>query len=224
MDLGIAGKRALVVGGTKSTGSAVVKALRDEGVEVTTLARSGADINANCMAPQERPIHGDPDIIVHVVGGSVGVKDPMSMSSQYREVWRLNIGNAIAINNAVLPAMIERGWGRIVHLSSNAVKLAIGHVPYASAKAAVEGYVRNMGKELAPKGVVMTAVRPGPIYSEGKYLYSQSKEWTDEFQEKYVPMKRWGRPEELASVVCFLCSDKASYMAGAIIDVDGGMR
>jgi 3-oxoacyl-[acyl-carrier protein] reductase len=222
MNLGIAGKKALVVGGTKSTGSAVVKALRDEGVEVTTLARANAGINIDLVAPGTFVETGHPDIVVHVVGGSMGIKD--SMSFQYSKVWHFNIGNAIAINNAVLPKMIDRGWGRIVHLSSNAVKLAIGHVPYASAKAAVEGYVRNMGKELAPKGVVMTAVRPGPIFSEGKYLYSQSEEWTKDFQEKYVPMKRWGRPEELASVVCFLCSDKASYMAGAVIDVDGSMR
>jgi 3-oxoacyl-[acyl-carrier protein] reductase len=222
MDLGIAGKKALVVGGTKSTGSAVVKALRDEGVEVKTIARSGADTNVDLMHCGVWLDVGEPDIIVHVVGGSMGIKEPDS--PQYAKVWQLNIGNAIALNNLCLPAMTRKGWGRIVHLSSNAVKLAIGHVPYASAKAAVEGYVRNMGKELAPKGVVMTAVRPGPIFSEGKYLYSQSEEWTKDFQEKYVPMKRWGRPEELASVVCFLCSDKASYMAGAVIDVDGGMR
>jgi 3-oxoacyl-[acyl-carrier protein] reductase len=223
-------KTALVVGSTKETGSAIVQSLRDEGHKVIGIARSGADITLDLMDQRQFTQavldnqFGSPDIIVHVVGGSYGIKDPLTPASDYAKVWRLNLGIAIDINNLCIPMMIQRGWGRIVHLSSNAVKLAIGHCPYASAKAAIEGYVRNIGKEFGSKGVVITAVRPGPIYTEGRYLYSQGKEWTDQYQESYVPMKRWGKGGELAGLVSFLCSEKASYMAGAIVDCDGGMR
>jgi 3-oxoacyl-[acyl-carrier protein] reductase len=224
-------KTVLVVGGTKDTGKAIAKSFDGERV-VITVARSGALFNYD-LTQQEQLSEcigkvveqfGSPNVIVHVIGGSVGIKDALSSADDYAKVWRLNIGIALDINRAFIPSMVSKGWGRIVHLSSNAVKLAIGHCPYASAKAAIEGYVRNIGKEFGSKGVVITAVRPGPIYTEGRYLYSQGKEWTDQYQESYVPMKRWGKGGELAGLVSFLCSEKASYMAGAVVDCDGGMR
>jgi NAD(P)-dependent dehydrogenase (short-subunit alcohol dehydrogenase family) len=230
LSAGVDLKTALVVGSTKETGSAIVQALRDEGHKVIGIARTGADIELDLMSPLDfgqavlDNRFGSPDIIVHVVGGSWGIKDALSPANDYAKVWRLNLGIAIDINNLCIPMMIQRGWGRIVHLSSNATKLAIGYCPYASAKAAIEGYVRNVGKEFGSKGVVITAVRPGPIYTEGRWLYSQPKEQEERFMESYVPMKRWGKGEELAGLVKFLCSDQASYMAGAVVDCDGGMR
>jgi 3-oxoacyl-[acyl-carrier protein] reductase len=198
---------------------------------VTGIARKEATIQRDLMDDSQRyeairevAELGAPDIIVHVIGGSNGIKDSLSNSEEYSRVWKLNLGIALDINRAFIPSMVSKGWGRIVHLSSNAVKLAIGHCPYASAKSAVEGYVRNVGKEFGSKGVVITAVRPGPIYTTGGGLYSQDQEQTKRFQESYVPMKRWGRAEELAGLVNFLCSDQASYMAGAVVDCDGGMR
>jgi NAD(P)-dependent dehydrogenase (short-subunit alcohol dehydrogenase family) len=220
-------KTALVVGSTKETGSAIYQALSEH--RVIGIARSGAEINRDLTTQTHEAISdvaaiGSPDIIVHVLGGSQGVKCALSSSDDYAKVWRLNLGIALDINRAFIPAMIARGWGRIVHLSSNAVKLAIGYCPYASAKAAIEGYVRNVGKEFGSKGVVITAVRPGPIYTEGRWLYSQPPEEEKRYMEAHVPMKRWGRGEELAGLVKFLCSDQASYMAGAVVDCDGGMR
>jgi 3-oxoacyl-[acyl-carrier protein] reductase len=224
-------KTVLIVGGTKDTGAAIAKSFDDERV-VITVARSGAlfpyDLTQQeqlneCIGKVVEQF-GNPNVIVHVIGGSTGIKDALSSADDYAKVWRLNLGIALDINRAFIPAMVSKGWGRIVHLSSNATKLAIGYCPYASAKAAIEGYVRNVGKEYGSKGVVITAVRPGPIFTEGRYLYSQSPEWTKQYQENYVPMKRWGKGEELAGFVKFLCSDQAAYMGGGVYDFDGSMR
>lgn len=214
-------------------GLAVVEQLKFDGCEVAGVARSGevtyrADITDQVQLNELiRTVvdgFGVPDIVVHVTGGSGGIRDAMLPSSEYVKVWQLNLGAAHDINRAFLPTMAERGWGRVVHFSSNGVKLATGNSPYTSAKSAVEGYVRTMSKLYSAKGVVISAVSPGPIDTPGLFMYSQSAEWTKAFHEKYVPMGRWGKAEEVAGAVALLCSDRASYMAGTILDVDGGMR
>lgn len=238
-------RRALVVGGTRDTGLAVVHAMLDAEYSVVSVGRSALNFIPQIIGAVRSAHHiqmdmlrdgavdelvklvqhgGEPDIIVHVMGGSLGVKSPMASAAEFADVLRLNLGIAININRAFLPGMIARKWGRIVHLSSNATTLHIGAPAYTSAKHAVEGYVRTMGREYASTGVVISAVRPGPIFTAGRFLYSQPEEWTEEFQRNYVPAGRWGTPAELANVIAFLCSERASYMQGTIVDVDGGMR
>ena len=243
MNLGIEGKTALIVGGTGETGQEVTVALSREGCKIITVSRgarleetqkalgNGEHHVADLMDPAAlkgfiESVGTPPDIIVHVIGGSLGLRDAMLPSEDYAQVMRLNLGIPHEINRAFIPHMAHphRRWGRIVHFSSNGVKLATGTVPYVAAKGAVEGYVRNFSKELGPKGIVMSAVSPGPIYTAGRGMYNLGGEALSTFWKHYVPTSRWGRAEELAAVVAFLCSDKASYMHGAIVDVDGGMR
>lgn len=244
MNLGIEGKRALVVGGTGNTGLAVVAALAAEGAKVAAVARqtrlaASAQAGARTFAADlliEDEMNeairwaadlGAPDIIVHVIGGSAGVRDSSLPSSEWARVWRLNVGVPHDFNRAFLPGMAARGWGRVVHFSSNGVKLATGNSPYTSAKAAVEAYVRTMARQWCDRGVVISAVAPGPIFTDGPnqpFIYRQSDAWTADFFRSYVPMKRWGRGDEIGRAVAFLCSEVASYMAGAIVPVDGGMR
>lgn len=145
-------------------------------------------------------------------------------SEDWEKVWRFNLGISIDINNAFLPGMIERKWGRIVHTLSDAVKNGIGNVPYTSSKFAVEGYVTVASKQFAKDNVVISAVSPGPIYTEGRWLYKQSPEDTAAYFDKYLPTRRFGRADEVARAVEFLCSEHAGFMAGAIIDVQGGSR
>ena len=245
MNLGIEGKTALVVGGTGDTGTAVCKALADEGCRLICVSRGGPRQAATIEAVGngKHEYHAAdlmdrlalvgfvsklddnlPDIIVHVIGGSLGLRDPYLTAEDYAKVALYNLGIPHEINRHCIPKMIERGWGRIVHFSSNGVKLATGTVPYIAAKGAVEAYVRNFSKELSPKGVVMSAVSPGPIYTAGRGMYNLAGEALATFQKHYVPMGRWGAGSELAAVVAFLCGQQASYMAGSIVDVDGGMR
>lgn len=246
MELGLKGKTALVVGASRGIGRATALELAREGCLVAAVARDEYELWSLCqeaggaitafaadavteasqvdMLIDVKSRMGVPHVIVHAVGGSAGMTSAFGSSRDYAKVWRINLGAAHDINAEFLPGMLERGWGRIVHMSSNAVKLGIGHVPYASAKHALEGYVRNFGKELAPRGIVMSAVRLGPIDNKTGWLYTQPAEWREAFFKSYVPMGRWGRPDEAVAAIAFLCSERATYMSGAVVDVDGGMR
>jgi 3-oxoacyl-[acyl-carrier protein] reductase len=232
MDLGIKGKLALVVGCSRGMGKAVAMELMAAGCNVVGVSRNYGDYRLditdgarlNAFIEDMHRERGAPDIIVHVTGGSAGIRDETLPSSDWAKVWQLNLGAAIDINRAFLPVMAQRGWGRIVHFSSNGVKLGTGRAPYISAKHAVEGYVQTMSRVYSPKGVIITAVSPGPIFTPGLFIYEQNEGWTKAFMEKYMPIGRWGRDEEVAAAVALLCSDRASYMPGAIVPVDGGMR
>jgi NAD(P)-dependent dehydrogenase (short-subunit alcohol dehydrogenase family) len=232
MDLGIKGKVALVVGCSRGMGFAVANELTDAGCKVVGVSRNAGDYRfditdqprLNDFIDSMHREHGAPDIIVHVTGGSAGLRDHMQPWSAWEKVLQLNLGAAHEINRAFLPIMVSRGWGRIVHFSSNGVKLGTGRAPYIAAKHAVEGYVQIMAREFGKQGVIFSVVRPGPIFTPGLFIYEQDEAWTKAFMEKYVPMGRWGKDEEVAAAVAMLCSDRSGYMAGAVVDVDGGMR
>jgi 3-oxoacyl-[acyl-carrier protein] reductase len=229
MDLGIRGKVALVVGSSKNIGLAVTKALYDEGCVIVKCSRSdGYDLMPDgapqrfCQTLAEHSI--TPDIIVHAIGGSNGTTDTWGTADDYANVWRLNVGIPHEINRACVPRMQEKGWGRIVHFSSVAVTANIGFCPYASAKHAVEGYVKNVSKELSPQGVIMSCVRPGAFPYAGRYLHELDADGKAEFIARHIPQGRFGEAAECAHLVAFLCGQGASYMAGAVAAVDGGHR
>jgi 3-oxoacyl-[acyl-carrier protein] reductase len=240
MDLGIKGRLALVVGASRGMGLAVAAELEQAGCRVIRVARSIEASTTACQVDVTDPDrlnafidamhreHGAPDIIVHVAGGSVvggtTIRESLAPWSEYQKVLQLNLGAAHEINRLFVPIMAAKGWGRVVHFSSNGVKLGTGRAPYIAAKSAVEGYVQIMSREYSKHGVVITAVAPGPIHTPGLFIYEQDEAWTKAFWEKYVPMGRWGRDEEVAAAVALLCSERASYMPGAVVPVDGGMR
>ena len=234
MNLGISGKRALVVGASKSIGLAVAAELWTLGCNVTGIARSKpenmpyrniqADLTHRNTLDAVCDTIGDFDIVVHAIGGSAGMTQTWGNADHWEPVWRLNLGIPHDINRIVVPGMIERGWGRIVHISSISTKAHIGYAPYQSAKAAVEGYVQAVGKELAPTGVVMTCVAPGVIWTEGRHFANMSESERNEYIKNFIPAGRLGRAEEVAQVIAFLCSESSSYMSGSIIRVDGAGR
>lgn len=235
MDLGIRGKVALVVGASRSMGRAVAEELLVEGCRVLCVARS-ADVPGEGLALDlmgagavDRLVAwvGDrnPGIIYHALGGSVdGIRDTFSKSEDWAKVWRFNLGIAIDINNAFLPGMVARKWGRIVHTSSDGIKNSIGNAPYTSSKFAVEGYVKVASKQFSKDNVIISAVSPGQIYTEGRFVFSQSPEWTQEYFDKYLPARRFGTAQEVAKVVAFLCSEHSAFMPGAIVNIDGASR
>lgn len=236
MNLGISGRTALVVGASRGIGLEISRELKSEGCSVIGISRSGdgafSQIRCDLMqdgAPEYaaaliQKMYREPDIIVHVLGGSQGMTETLAPASTWAKVWRLNLGVAHELNCAFIPVMQRNRWGRIVHISSNAHRIGTGYCPYASAKAALDGYVKVVSKEFSKDGVIITAVAPGIVHTPGRYFASLDDKQQEEYFNKYIPIQRFGRAEEVAKVVAFLSSDHASYMAGSIVAIDGGAR
>lgn len=246
-------KRALVTGGTKGVGAAVVAALQDAGARVMTTARSApealpegvdfavADVStaegctALANAVQERL--GGIDILVHVVGGSSAPGGGFAVLSD--EIWEKelnqNLMAAVRLDRALLPSMIEQGAGVILHVTSIQRELPLPEstTAYAAAKAALSTYSKSLSKEVAPKGVRVVRVSPGWIETEASVALAErlaEQAGTDYEGGKQIIMKSLGgiplgrpaKPEEVADLIAFLVSPRASAITGTEYVIDGG--
>lgn len=249
MEFGISRRRALVTGAGRGIGSAIAKALWGEGVIVAAVSRSRSDLDelvdqmggsgvghigvALDLMPDEGPEmllssladFGPIDIVIHNVGGTLGVTDPFCVVQDWRRVFRFNFEIAAQLNQRLVPAMQDRKWGRVVHISSISAMENHGPVTYCAAKAALTAYTRSLGGVVAPDGVVVSAVLPGAVFTEGGY-WEQAMAERPEHVRKFLADRqrigRFGRVEEIADFVCYLCSEHASFNTGSIVPVDGG--
>ncbi|RJQ11491.1 MAG: SDR family oxidoreductase [Dehalococcoidia bacterium] len=251
MDLGLAGRNALVTGGGRGIGRGIAQALAAEGARVAVVARTLADVDetvtsmggvgvghlaiAMDLTPEGAPAafeqelrrrgFGPIDIVVHNMGGTLDITDPFCSLEDWRRVSRFNIEVAIELNLLLLPHMREQRWGRVVHISSISAVENHGPIPYCSVKAALNAYTRSLGRVVAPDGVVVTAVLPGAVMTEGGYWEVASAE-RPEHVEKYLAdrmaIHRFGHVDEVSRLVAFLCSEHASFCIGSIVPVDGG--
>lgn len=167
------------------------------------------------------------DILVNNAGDTLAVTDPFCGPEAWLRVLNLNTFIPISLVELFVPGMIDRNWGRIVNITSCAGLENSGPVTFSTAKAALTAYTRSMGRVLATMadGVVMSAVFPGVVATEGGHWDTIQK--TDPMRaQRYLaercPTRRFGSEEEIADVVAFYCSDRASFSHGAIVPVDGG--
>lgn len=168
---------------------------------------------------------GELDIVVHNAGGTLDISNPFCSIEDWRKVYRFNFEIAVELNGLILPGMQKRNWGRVCHISSISAMENHGPVPYCAMKAALTAYTRSMGGVVAPDGVVVTAVLPGAVFTEGGYWDKTLKE-RPEHVAKYLSERqrigRFGRPEEIGQYVAYLCSEIASFNTGSIVPIDGG--
>jgi acetoacetyl-CoA reductase len=147
---------------------------------------------------------------------------PKMVKEQWDAVLATNLDSLFNVTHHVSPKMAERGWGRIVNISSvNGVKGQAGQTNYSAAKAGCIGFTKALAQELAHKGVTVNAVAPGYIGTE---MVMSIKEEIREEIVQTVPMKRLGKPEEIGALVSYLCSDLAGYMTGAVLNINGGLH
>ena len=241
-------RRALVTGASRGIGKAIAIELARQGAEVILVARSADALEKVRSELVQGPSHisiatdlmsaegiqkisselkakGPTDIIIHNLGGSAGVFDIFAPAKDWQNVWQFNLGICHELNRLFAPEMIERKWGRIVHISTLSTKTYNGYAPYVSAKCALDGYVKSLSRHLAKHNVIVTAVAPGAIYSEGRHfakMQNENPSALDEYFDQHLPSRRLGTGADVAAAVGFLCSDQASFMAGAIVPVDGG--
>jgi 3-oxoacyl-[acyl-carrier protein] reductase len=252
MDLQLAGKSALVVGASKGLGRAIVRRLAAEGCRVAAAARS-ADLLGSLADELTKtgtkllPFAGDlatdggpaallaglntagfvPDVVVHNLGGSLQVTDALASAADYHRVWRLNVGVPVELNGALVPAMQKSGWGRVVHVSSVSAENYSGYSAYVAAKGSLNAYVKALSRSVAATGVVVSAVCPGPLFNEGRYLAKMQQaagpEWR-QYCEHHLSIGRLADPDEIAPFIALLCSPLASFAVGTIMNLDGGSR
>ena len=246
------GKRVLVTGGTKGAGEAIVRRLTAAGAMVVTTARSAtgpsspklfvqADIStlagAEKVAASTMDSLGGVDILVHNVGGS---KSPgggfAGLTDQaWQDELSLNLLAAVRLDRLLVPHMVEQGAGAIVHISSIQRRLPLHEstIAYAAAKAALATYSKALSKELGPKGIRVNTVAPGWIHttaSEAMVKRLAAHSGSDEETARQgvmdalggIPIGRPAWPHEVAELVVFLVSDRASAIHGAEYVIDGG--
>lgn len=252
-DLNLEGRRALVTGGTKGVGAAVVHTLHDAGVRVAATARHpptgttagvhyiAADVATadGCSTVAEEVLRqlGGIDFIINVVGGSSAPTGGFAKLSD--DVWQreldLNLMSAVRLDRALLPSMIKQGSGVIVHVTSIQRELPLPEATtaYAAAKAALSTYSKSLSKEVTPKGIRVVRVSPGWVETEASVALAErlaEEAGTDYEGGKQIIMKGLGgiplgrpaKPAEVADLIAFLVSHRASAITGTEFVIDGG--
>ena len=257
MDLGIAGRVALVAASSRGLGRAVAEELASEGAHVAmcargaeTLARAAEAVDAlgpgdvmavpvdlsdpDGAAGLVREVldrFGRVDILVNNAGGPPAGTFEEHDREAWRSALRLNLESALELTRNVLPSMVERGWGRIINVTSVSVKEPVdGLILSNSVRAAVTGFAKTLSNEVAAHGITVNNALPGYTRTsrleelaealskkKGVSRADVERGWTD-----VIPAGRLGEPREFAALVAFLASERASYINGVSVTVDGG--
>lgn len=248
--INLSGKRALITSGTRGAGAATVALLRDLGAEILTSARNrpadfpeelfvAADLTTSAgvktLVQAARERLGEVDILIHMLGGSSAPAGGISALSD--DIWQseldLNLLPAVRIDRELVPEMVARGGGVVVHVTSiqHQMPLPEATTAYAAAKAALSTYSKSLSKQVAPDGVRVVRVSPGWIETEASVELArrlgQDKGIEDGRRQIMqslggIPLGRPSTPDDVANLIAFLASDRASSITGAEFTIDGG--
>ncbi len=236
--------RALVTGGSGAIGAAIAHALAEKGHHVYVHAHDRPD-RADTIVAEIVARSGSAEVArfdvtnaietrrvleqllesgtLQILVNNAGIHDDAVMPGMRLEQWsrviEVSLNGFFNVTQPLLLPMIRTRWGRIINISSvTAITGNRGQANYAAAKAGLHGATRTLALELASRGITVNTVAPGIIVSPAAEAV-----FPQETIERLVPMKRAGRPEEVADLVAFLASDRAGYISGQLISINGGM-
>ena len=245
MDLGLAGKVALVTGASQGIGLGIAAGLAAEGARVAVASRDTERIAGAATAIGAHPVvldSGDLDAIPGVVeaveaalgpvdvyvantGGPPAGPDPLGFSrAQWERAHRTLVLSPMAFLERLLPGMRERGWGRVVAVGSSASREPLAALQLSNAhRPGLVAAFKILARAAAADGVTLNTVLPGRIATDRIFTNAGSREAAEEAAREAVPAGRLGSVEELAAAAVFLCSEPASYITGTTLLVDGGL-
>lgn len=247
--ISIAGKRILITGASQGLGAVCALHFAALGAKLVLMARQQEKLEqVRSQCPNSSQHHniaidltdfkelpqaiaaaqqflGEIEVVLHVAGGGLGLRDPLLSADDFEKLMGLNFKQVLEINRLVVPRMKERRRGNLVHVCSIAAMEATGSVGYNTAKAALAAYVRTLGRELAPDGIIATGILPGGFLApENSWVRFQRRdpEGVQKFITERLPRGKLGRAEELLPLLSFLCSEQASMMGGCLVPIDAG--
>jgi 3-oxoacyl-[acyl-carrier protein] reductase len=242
MDLELAGRTALVTGASAGIGRGIALALAAEGVRLAVTARRRERLEAlekeagarlvvieqdfmQADAPQRIAQAalaglGSVEILVNNAGGSRPFELNAS-EAQWEEAITLNFTRQRQLAHALLPQMVARKWGRIINITGKSEPDGVNGA--FAAKAAMHAWAKGLSREVGKHGITVNSIPPGRILSEQieRNYTPEYRQWQSEHE---IPVGEYGKPEDIANLVCFLVSPRARYITGAVIPVDGGLR
>ena len=235
-------RTAIVTGGTRGIGSAISLALKsaghtvvanyagneaaarafaeETGIKVVKFDVGDADASAAGLAEAEQAAGAPIDIVINNAGITRDTMFHKMSAEQWREVMRVNLDSMFNVTRPVIDGMRERGWGRIVNISSiNGQKGQMGQVNYSAAKAGVIGFTKALAQETARKGITVNCVAPGYINTD---MVAAVPEKVLESIIAGIPAGRLGEAREIGALVVYLCSEEAGFMTGSTLTINGG--
>jgi NAD(P)-dependent dehydrogenase (short-subunit alcohol dehydrogenase family) len=241
------GRVAVVTGGSRGLGKAIAASLASAGAAVGLVSRdisalniasedlrqAGSDVAAfpadvtdeGQVRRLEQEIlarFGQVDILVNNAG--INMRKPMEEFSleEWNHLLSTNLTSAFLMCRSFVPQMRGRGYGRILNLTSTMSHVSIpGRTAYCASKAGLLGFTKALALELAPEGITVVAISPGPFATEMNTALIQNPEMNQQFVSR-IPAGRWGRPAEIGQLACYLCSPESGFITGTDILIDGG--
>jgi NAD(P)-dependent dehydrogenase (short-subunit alcohol dehydrogenase family) len=243
----LAGKVALITGASRGLGKAMALALAAEGAGIALVARdraqlektaeevwrtgAGAQVFPADVSSEEQVLRLEKDVAqafgrIHILINNAGINIRKNLTDFTLEEWRrvldTNLTSTFLMCRSFVPHMKGNGYGRVINMASTMAHVSIAaRTAYSASKTAILGLTRALALELAPEGITVNAISPGPFATEMNTPLIQNPELNAQFVAK-IPVGRWGRVEEVGQLALYLCSPEAAFLTGTDILIDGG--